>query len=41
MCIRDRGVKGQPAPAYVPPHGKVATPFFDMAPKNLPEVAGK
>ncbi|MBK7730524.1 MAG: cytochrome C [Gammaproteobacteria bacterium] len=39
--VTSLGVKGQPAPAYVPPHGKVATPFFDMAPKNLPEVAGK
>jgi hypothetical protein len=27
---------GQAAPAYVPPGGKVKTPYFDLTPKNLP-----
>lgn len=39
--VRSLEVKGQPAPAYVPPGGKVATPYFDFTPKNLPPVAGK
>lgn len=34
--LRSRGPKGEPAPAYVPPGGKVATPYFDFVPKNLP-----
>jgi hypothetical protein len=34
--VRSLGMKGQPAPAYVPPGDKVATPYFDLTPKNLP-----
>jgi mono/diheme cytochrome c family protein len=34
--VRSLGAKGAPVPAYVPPGGKVATPFFDFTPKNLP-----
>lgn len=34
--LRSLGVKGQPAPAYVPPGGKVATPYLDLTPRNLP-----
>jgi mono/diheme cytochrome c family protein len=34
--LRSLGAKGQPAPAYVPPGGKVATPYLDLTPKNLP-----
>jgi mono/diheme cytochrome c family protein len=37
--LRSLGPKGEPAPAYVPPGGKVATPYFDFTPKNLPDVA--
>lgn len=39
--LRSLGAKGQPAPAYVPPGGKVATPYLDLAPKNLPRQASK
>ncbi len=39
--VKNLGEKGQAAPAYVPPGGKVATPYFDMTPKNLPVVAGQ
>jgi hypothetical protein len=39
--VRSLDVKGPPAPAYVPPGGKVATPYFDFTPKNLPAVAGR
>ncbi|MDZ7594604.1 MAG: cytochrome C [Thiobacillus sp.] len=34
--VRSLGAKGQPVPAYVPPGGQVATPYFDFTPKNLP-----
>jgi hypothetical protein len=34
--LRSLGAKGEPAPAYVPPGGKVATPYLDLTPKNLP-----
>lgn len=34
--LKSLGAKGEPAPAYVPPGGKVATPYLDMTPKNLP-----
>jgi mono/diheme cytochrome c family protein len=34
--VRHLGAKGQPVPAYVPPGEKVATPYFDFTPKNLP-----
>lgn len=34
--IRGLGAKGEPAPAYVPPGGQVATPYIDFVPKNLP-----
>ncbi len=34
--VRSLGAKGQEAPAYVPPGGKVATPYLDFTPKNLP-----
>lgn len=33
--VRSLGARGQPAPAYVPPGGKVKTPYFDLTPKNL------
>ena len=40
--VHSLGAKGQAVPAYVPPGGKVATPYFDFTPKNLPAaVAGK
>jgi mono/diheme cytochrome c family protein len=39
--LRSLGAKGQPAPAYVPPGGKVATPYLDMSPKNLPQMTSK
>lgn len=39
--VRSLGVKGSPAPAYVPPGGKVATPYFDFTPKNLPPMASQ
>jgi mono/diheme cytochrome c family protein len=35
--IRNLGPAGKPAPTYVPPGGKVATPYFDFTPKNLPK----
>lgn len=34
--IRSLGAKGAPAPAYVRPGGKVATPYIEFVPKNLP-----
>lgn len=34
--VRHLGAKGEPVPAYVPPGEKVATPYFDFTPKNLP-----
>jgi len=34
--IKSLGAKGPAAPAYVPPGGKVATPYLDLTPKNLP-----
>lgn len=34
--LKRLGAKGEPAPAYVPPGGKVATPYLDLTPKNLP-----
>lgn len=37
--VKSLGAKGDPAPAYVPPGGKVATPYLDLAPKNLPPLA--
>lgn len=36
--VRSLEVKGQPAPPYVPPGGQVATPYFDLTPKNQPVV---
>ncbi|OJW99913.1 c-type cytochrome [Thiobacillus sp. 65-1402] len=39
--VRSLGVKGSPAPAYVSPGGKVATPYFDFTPKNLPPMASQ
>ena len=39
--VKSLPVKGGPAPAYVPPGGTVATPYFDLTPKNLPPMAGK
>ena len=39
--VKSLGPKGQVAPVYVPPGGKVATPYFDLTPKNLPAVARK
>jgi mono/diheme cytochrome c family protein len=39
--VRSLGTKGQPVPAYVPPGGKVATPYLDMTPKNLPQMTSK
>lgn len=34
--LKHLGPKGGPAPAYVPPGGKVATPYLDLTPQNLP-----
>ena len=34
--VRSLGARGQEAPAFVPPGGKVATPYLDFTPKNLP-----
>lgn len=34
--VKSLGAAGQPVPAYVPPGGKVATPYLDLTPKNLP-----
>ena len=34
--IRSLGAAGHPAPAYVPPGRKVATPYIEFVPKNLP-----
>ena len=39
--VKSLGAKGPAAPAYVPPGGKVATPYLDLTPKNLPPVAGR
>ncbi len=39
--LKSLPLKGDPMPAYVPPGGKVATPYFDMTPKNLPPTAAK
>ena len=39
--VKSLGPKGPMAPAYVPPGGKVATPYLDLTPKNLPAVARK
>ncbi len=39
--VKSLGAAGQPAPAYVPPGGKVVTPYFDFTPKNLPAMAKK
>mgnify|MGYP001151435807 CR=1 FL=1 len=35
--IRSLEVKGRPAPAYVPPGGRITTPYLDLTPKNLPQ----
>lgn len=37
--VKSLPLKGPAAPAYVPPGGKVATPYLDLTPKNLPPVA--
>lgn len=34
--IRSLGAKGEPAPAYVPAGQKVATPYIEFVPKNMP-----
>lgn len=39
--VKSLPVKGDPAPAYVPPGGVVKTPYFDFTPKNLPPTAAK
>lgn len=39
--IRSLGAAGEPAPTYVPPGAKIATPYFDFVPKNLPKQAKK
>ncbi len=39
--VRSLGGKGQPAPAYAPPGEKVATPFIEFVPKNLPQQQAK
>jgi mono/diheme cytochrome c family protein len=39
--LKSLGPKGGPAPAYVPPGGRVATPYLDLTPQNLPPQAGK
>ncbi len=37
--IRSLGAKGMAAPAYAPPGTKVATPYIEFFPKNLPARA--
>ncbi|MFP5504820.1 MAG: c-type cytochrome [Gammaproteobacteria bacterium] len=37
--VKSLPLRGPAAPAYVPPGGKVATPYLDLTPKNLPPVA--
>lgn len=37
--LRHLGPAGEPAPAFVPPGEKVATPYFEFVPKNLPVQA--
>ena len=37
--IRYLGPKGEPAPVYAPPGQPVNTPYYDFAPKNLPQQA--
>jgi mono/diheme cytochrome c family protein len=39
--VRSLEVKGEPAPAYVPPGGEIKTPYLDMTPRNLPAEAKK
>lgn len=39
--VKSLPLKGPAAPAYVPPGGKVATPYLDLTPKNLPPLATK
>lgn len=39
--VRSLGAKGQLAPDYVPPGAKVATPYFDLNPKNLPRMTSQ
>lgn len=39
--VKSLPVKGDPAPAYVPPGGTVATPYLDLVPKNLSPMAAK
>jgi mono/diheme cytochrome c family protein len=39
--VKSLGAKGDSAPAYVPPGGTVTTPYFDLAPKNLPSQAAR
>ena len=39
LYVKSLPLKGNPAPAYVPPGGQVATPYFDFTPKNLPRQA--
>src|SRR5574340_185359 len=34
--LRSLGPKGEPVPPYVPPGSKLATPYLDLNPKNLP-----
>lgn len=34
--VKSLGAAGLPVPAYVPPGGKLATPYLDLTPKNLP-----
>ncbi len=37
--IRSLGARGEPAPAYAPPGRKVATPYIEFVPRNLPRQA--
>ncbi|MFN3544610.1 MAG: c-type cytochrome [Thiobacillus sp.] len=39
--IKSLGPRGVAAPGYVPPGGKVATPYLDLHPKNLPQQTAK
>jgi len=39
--VKSLPAKGGPAPAYVPPGGKVATPYFDLTPRNLPQKVAR
>ena len=38
---RSLGAKGIPAPAYVPPGGKAATPYMEFMPRESADQGGR